>query len=147
MTMQDTTRRRFLEIVGGAAAASLCACSGPAAPAPIGDVAAGAVSALPVGTLAPVDGEPVCIARDTGGVYAMTLTCTHQGCNIASGGTVSAALIQCPCHGSRFDANGNVLAGPASAPLVHYAVSVDTAGNLTIHGGTEVSAATRLAVP
>jgi cytochrome b6-f complex iron-sulfur subunit len=145
--MSDSTRRRFLEMVGGACAASLAGCSsGSASPAPIGDVPAGNASALTVGTLVPVASEPVCIGRDAGGIYAMTLTCTHQGCDIGNGGTVSFAMIRCPCHGSQFDANGNVVNGPAETPLVHYAVSQDTAGNLTIHGGTEVSESTRLAV-
>ena len=140
----SATRRRFLEIVGGAAAASVHACSGSAAP--IGDVAAGNVSALPVGTLEAVESDPVCIARDGSGVYAMTLTCTHAGCNIGQGGTLTPTLLTCPCHGSEFDGNGNVVRGPAASPLVHYAVSVDATGNLTIHGGTEVDETTRLAI-
>jgi len=144
--MADATRRRFLEMVGGAATASLCGCSSSATPALLADVPAGNESSLPVGTLEAVGPEPVCIARDAGGVYAMTLTCTHEGCNIAEGGTVSEQLIQCPCHGSQFDANGNVVRGPAASPLAHYAVSADAAGNLTIHGSTQVSASTRLAV-
>ncbi len=113
--MTGPGRRRFLEMVGGAAAASLGGCSSSAAP--LADVSAGAVSALAVGSLEAVAGQAVCIARDAGGVYAMTLTCTHQGCNIADGGTVTAALIECPCHGSQFDANGNVVRRPATSPL------------------------------
>jgi Rieske Fe-S protein len=144
--MGDSTRRRFLEIVGGACAASFAGCSSGTSAAGLGDVAAGNVSSLAVGTVEPVGTEPACIGRDANGVYAMTLTCTHQGCNIADGGTVSAALIRCPCHGSRFDANGNVVSGPAASPLIHYLVSVDASGNLTIHGGSEVAAAWRLAV-
>ena len=144
--MADSSRRRFLGMVGGIAATGVCGCSSGSAPSPIGDVPAGNASSLPVGTLKPIDGEPVCIGRDAGGVYAMTLTCTHQGCDIADGGTVSAAGLQCPCHGSQFDANGSVVRGPAASPLVHYAVSADSAGNLTIHGGAEVGASTRLAV-
>jgi Rieske Fe-S protein len=139
----SATRRRFLEMVGGAAAASVSGCSSSSA---IGDVSAGNVSAVPVGTLAVVGSEPVCIARDAGGVYAMTLTCTHAGCDIGQGGTLTPSLITCPCHGSQFDGNGNVVRGPASSPLVHYAVSVDGSGDLTIHGGTEVTETTRLAV-
>jgi Rieske Fe-S protein len=76
----------------------------------------------------------------------MTLTCTHQGCNIASGGTVSAQGIECGCHGSRFDVNGNVTRGPAESPLQHFAVSVDGAGALTIHSGQAVDSGTRLKV-
>ena len=145
----SATRRRFLEIVGGAAAASAAAAAGygcSSSASAIGDVAAGNVSALPVGTLEVVGSDPVCIARDSGGVYAMTLTCTHAGCDIGQGGTLTPTLITCPCHGSQFDGNGNVVRGPATSPLAHYAVSVDASGNLTIHGGTEVGETTRLAI-
>jgi cytochrome b6-f complex iron-sulfur subunit len=144
--MAEATRRRFLELVGGAAAVGVAGCSSSSGPVGVGDVSAGPVSALLVGTLKPVGTQPVCIARDAGGVYARTLTCTHQGCNIADGGTVTESLIECPCHGSQFDANGDVVRGPAASPLVHYAVSADATGELTIHGDTEVSESTRLAV-
>lgn len=85
------------------------------------------------------------IGRDAGGVYAETTTCTHLGCQIAPSGTGASAILACPCHGSQFDRNGGVLRGPASAPLTHFAVEIDMSGNITIHGGTQVSAATRVA--
>jgi cytochrome b6-f complex iron-sulfur subunit len=58
----------------------------------------------------------------------------------------SGSTLECPCHGSRFDSNGNVLQGPANTGLVHYAVSLDAAGNMTIHGGTQVASNVRTAV-
>jgi Rieske Fe-S protein len=112
----------------------------------VGDVPAGNVSSLPVGSLRVVNGEPVCIGRDSGGVYAMTLTCTHAGCDIGANGDVSPSGLVCGCHGSRFDANGNVVSGPAPSALDHFAVSVEGSGNLTIHGGQVVDAGQRLAV-
>jgi len=50
------------------------------------------------------------------------------------------------CHGSQFSPNGDVLRGPAAAPLAHFAVSEDRAGNLAIQGGQIVAADVRLAV-
>ena len=136
------SRRRFLAVVGAAAGA---ACSSPAAgPAQVGDVAAGNVSALPAGSLTPVGSEPVCIGRDAGGVYAMTLTCTHAGCDMGQTGSVSPRGLTCGCHGSEFDANGAVLRGPAQAALDHFAVTADASGNLTIHGAQVVDASQRL---
>ena len=145
---QDTnaTRRRFLQMACAAAAVGAGCSSAGASPDPIGNVDGGALQSLPVGTLRPVGSQAVCIGRDDSGVYAMTLTCTHAGCNIAINGTVSAQGIACACHGSRFDVNGSVVQGPASEPLQHYAVTQDAAGELTIHGGSEVDAATRLKV-
>jgi cytochrome b6-f complex iron-sulfur subunit len=139
------SRRRFLAVAGAAAAASGCSSPG-ASPAPVGEVQAGTVSELAVGSLVVVGSEPVCIGRDTAGVYAMTLTCTHAGCDIGQQGTVSPQRLFCGCHGSEFDANGNVIRGPATQPLDHFAVSVDASGNLTIHGDQVVAASQRLTV-
>ena len=62
------------------------------------------------------------IAR-TGGstVTAIDAICTHEGCTItgADGGTYV-----CPCHGSRYNRDGQVLAGPARANLRRYPTTV-----------------------
>jgi cytochrome b6-f complex iron-sulfur subunit len=143
--VRGLSRRRFLAVAGAAAAAGGCSSPG-ASPAPVGEVQAGDVSELVVGSLVVVGSEPVCIGRDAAGVYAMTLTCTHAGCDIGRQGLVSAQRLLCGCHGSEFDANGNVLRGPATRPLDHFAVSVDAVGTLTIHGDQIVDASQRLAV-
>jgi Rieske Fe-S protein len=139
-------RRVFLHMVGGCVAASACS-SAAASPTDVGDVAAGNVSALSVDSLSAIPGAPACIGRDAKGIYAMTLTCTHEGCDIGQTGTVSAHGLHCGCHGSAFDVDGNVVNGPANAPLAHFAVTADASGALTIHTGTEVDPSTRLAAP
>lgn len=55
----------------------------------------------------------VSISRDEGGVYAVSLICTHLGCIVKP----VASGFDCPCHGSRFDRNGSVIKGPAPRPL------------------------------
>lgn len=143
------SRRHFLKVLAATAAlpSGLAACSsGGASPLTFGDVSGGTTASLPAGSLKVVTGASAAIGRDAGGVYALTLTCTHQGCDIATRGTVSAEGIRCSCHGSAFDANGSVVNGPATSPLVHFAVTADSAGNLTVHGGQEVDASTRLKV-
>lgn len=146
-----TTRRVFLTTVVQCAAATACVACGAQGsnPEPGGggaDIPAGPVTGLAIGTLRAVDGVDVCIGRDANGIYAMSLVCTHQGCDMSVDGYVSAAGITCTCHGSRFGSNGQVLAGPARKALPHFQVSVDESGGLTIHSGTQVDAATRLSV-
>jgi Rieske Fe-S protein len=53
---------------------------------------------------------------------ALSLVCTHQGCAINYQETNQ--VLFCPCHGSEFDLNGNVLHGPAVIPLAKYTVSI-----------------------
>ena len=132
---------------GVAACAFADACGAKSgSPAEFGDVTAGNVKDLPAGTLQQVGSAPVFIARDSAGLYALTATCSHAGCDVEAQGSGAAANLFCPCHGSLFDHNGAVIHGPARSPLVHFAVEVDNSGNVTIHGGTQVDAATRVPV-
>lgn len=47
--------------------------------------------------------------------HAISAVCTHLGCIV--GWNAEAAEFACPCHGSRFDADGEVTNGPAGHPL------------------------------
>ena len=68
---------------------------------------------------------PVCVAHtDDGGWYAIDDTCTHQDCSLSEG-ELSHHLVECPCHGSRFDVRtGEVLNLPAVIPVGTYRVAV-----------------------
>lgn len=144
------SRRIALKVLaaGGAAGTLAGACSAPAGtePSSVGTVQAGLVTDYPVGSLEPVGTLPLAVGRDANGLYAMTLTCTHAGCNMAVDGSVSPSGLFCSCHGSRFDANGGVTRGPAPDPLVHFAVTVDASGAITVHGDQTVAASVRTAV-
>lgn len=62
-----------------------------------------------------------------GSFTALSSTCTHQGCTVATFNN-SSKLIECnaPCgHGSRYSTTGAVNTGPATAPLAAYTVKVD----------------------
>jgi len=56
------------------------------------------------------------VYRDEDGeLHAVSTRCTHLGCLVRFNGAERSW--DCPCHGSRFDVDGNVLEGPAVAPL------------------------------
>lgn len=61
-------------------------------------------------------GRPVAVSKDaTGQTRAVDAVCTHMGC-IVNWNDAEASW-DCPCHGSRFGTDGEVLAGPATQPL------------------------------
>jgi Rieske Fe-S protein len=138
-------RRRLLVLAGastGAAAlAAIPGCGNPTGSPITGPVSAGNVSALAVGTLIVMSNFAV--ARDAGGVYAMSAVCTHAGCLLVDGPVTVASGLACPCHASRFDGNGAVVAGPARLPLEHYLVTNAPDGGITVDGSQIVAADAR----
>jgi cytochrome b6-f complex iron-sulfur subunit len=53
---------------------------------------------------------------------AFTAVCTHSGCLVS---TFANGRITCPCHGSQFDTQGQVVRGPAPSPLRSFPVTFD----------------------
>jgi glycine/D-amino acid oxidase-like deaminating enzyme/nitrite reductase/ring-hydroxylating ferredoxin subunit len=63
-----------------------------------------------------IDGDNVAAFRDEQGkVHAVSAVCTHMGCLV--GWNSTDRTWDCPCHGSRFELSGEVIHGPATAPL------------------------------
>ncbi len=62
------------------------------------------------------------------GFVALSAICPHLGCSVnqATGG------FDCPCHGSRFKANGEWQQGPAKHALRNLTVEESTDGRLTL---------------
>ncbi|MEP7151811.1 MAG: ubiquinol-cytochrome c reductase iron-sulfur subunit [Nitrospira sp.] len=55
------------------------------------------------------------VKQPQGGVKVFSPICTHLGCGYRWDDTEKKFL--CPCHGSSYDMNGQVLGGPAPRPL------------------------------
>ena len=157
--MSDTTtgvsRRRFCagacQAASGATLATLfSACGGgassPTSPSGMGSrlgVVAGrftgpAVQVTVAGSALGDVGGAV-LVESTAGVFLLARTsasafsaveavCTHEGCTITG---ADGATYVCPCHGSRYNRSGQVLAGPARASLRQYA-NTFTDGVVTI---------------
>ncbi len=85
----------------------------------------------------------VIVAQDSGGLFAFSAICTHLGFTVnppdAKGTTI------CPCHGSEFDGEGNVLLGPASTSLQHFVVAICN-GDVYVNTSKFVSTSTRTPV-
>lgn len=82
------------------------------------------------------------IVRDANGLYALTARCPHQGFTTK----VEGAYFVCPRHGSEFSFDGAVLTGPATQPLVHYAMCTLDNGHVGVLTSQTVSDSQRLDV-
>ncbi|MCB9734345.1 MAG: Rieske 2Fe-2S domain-containing protein [Deltaproteobacteria bacterium] len=63
----------------------------------------------------------VVLRKPDGGLVALSMECTHMGCDVDW--EKKDQQFVCPCHGSRFSADGAVTEGPADEPLKQYSVS------------------------
>ena len=72
---------------------------------------------------------PALVIRSDAGFSALSLVCTHLGCTVES----KADGFACPCHGSRFDAQGQVVRGPAGKPLRSLRTDITADGKLHVY--------------
>jgi len=91
---------------------------------------------FPSGARIALDARRVCVVRDGDNLAAISTTCTHLGCIVA----VSETGFACPCHGSRYDQDGNVTSGPAPRALAWYQVSLAPNGELVVDKDNEIEA-------
>jgi cytochrome b6-f complex iron-sulfur subunit len=79
--------------------------------------------------------------RDETGFWAVNALCPHLGCQPAF--DENRRIFVCPCHGSRFDSEGRLLAGPAASDLSLAVLRLDNQGRLVAHPKEKVRAGYR----
>jgi nitrite reductase/ring-hydroxylating ferredoxin subunit len=79
---------------------------------------------------------------DDRGYYAVDAICTHLGCTIRNNPDDDGYF--CRCHGSRFNAEGGVVNGPATKPLRFVKLSWDQSQQMIVDRIAEVDSSFRL---
>jgi cytochrome b6-f complex iron-sulfur subunit len=141
------SRRHFLELVGAgavgiAAAGSMVLSAEYLAPNVVREpptrFRAGRPDEYPPGSVTLDKKNKVFIVRAKEGYfYSLSAVCTHLGC-IANWKS-DEGIVACPCHGSKFDRDGNVIAGPAPRSLPRFSLTLDDRGQLVVDKAVVVS--------
>ncbi len=97
-------------------------------PSPQTEFDLGLASSYPIGSRTTEPNVPALILHTQEGFRALSLVCTHLGCTVEQ----APEGFACPCHGSRYDAQGAVTRGPASQPLRQLRAEVNEAGHLVV---------------
>lgn len=90
---------------------------------------AGKVSDFKIGEVVAFRKEKSFVVRLEGGFLAISSVCTHLHC-IVNWNEITKKF-ECPCHGAKFNKEGEVLEGPPPRPLDLYKLEV-AAGNVVI---------------
>jgi cytochrome b6-f complex iron-sulfur subunit len=97
-------------------------------PAPKTEFDIGPASNYPLNSRTLLSDPPAVLLHNESGFSAVSLVCTHLGCNLEN----DPDGFSCPCHGSRFDSNGKITHGPADKHLPSLRVEVTDEGNLKL---------------
>lgn len=89
---------------------------------------------FPPGTRISLDQRRICVVREGNKLAAISTTCTHLGCIVGVADTGFA----CPCHGSRYDQDGNVTGGPAPRALPWFQVTLAPNGEIEVDTSIEI---------
>lgn len=82
-------------------------------PAPPSEYDLGPATDFPTGWRTLLMHIPAVLIHNDEGWLAMSLVCTHLGCTVEA----KDKGFECPCHGSKYDAQGYVLRGPSTKSL------------------------------
>jgi len=139
------TRRRFCQAAG--VAACTVAASGAGVLSieflhprvlfePPTRVSLGPPDGVGVGSVIASETHRLFVIRLKDGFRALSSVCTHLGCITRY--QPDDGVIACPCHGSRFSLDGDVISGPAPRPLHWLDMAVSDKGLITVDTAVEV---------
>jgi cytochrome b6-f complex iron-sulfur subunit len=77
-----------------------------------------------------VGGRKLSILKGENGLYALVRSCTHMGCIPYL--SEEEGIFRCPCHGSSFTLEGDVIKGPAPEPLYRAAITINPRGRIEV---------------
>lgn len=101
-----------------------------------GIIEAGSVDSFTPGSVTPfTQGRFFLVRMPDGGIVALYRKCTHLGCAVPWNPGENRFV--CPCHGSAFEQNGQVINAPAPRPLDRFAVTI-TDGIVRVDTGTPI---------
>ena len=91
----------------------------------------------PPGSVTPVEAGRFYLVRlEDGGLLAIYRRCTHLGCAVPY--DQATGQFVCPCHGSAFTADGDVLNAPAPRPLDLFTLSINDEGEILVDTGKAI---------
>jgi cytochrome b6-f complex iron-sulfur subunit len=136
--MSDLNRRDFLKLT----AACLLTTSGllglggllrflgyVTEPAQTTEFDLGLASNYPVGSRTVLSNIPALLIHTESGFSALSLVCSHLGCTVEA----KEDGFACPCHGSLYAKDGNLLRGPAVQRLPTLRIEITADENLILH--------------
>jgi cytochrome b6-f complex iron-sulfur subunit len=89
----------------------------------------GSATNYPIGSRTALSEIPALLIHTDSGFSALSLVCTHLGCNLGE----DEGGFACPCHGSHFDAEGKVTHGPAAKPLSPLRIEISEDNSVILH--------------
>jgi cytochrome b6-f complex iron-sulfur subunit len=103
-------------------------------PSPI--VNAGKPESYPLDSVVLDANSGIYVVHAKEGFFSLSAVCTHLGCLTAW--KPELGIIACPCHGSKFNRDGEKIEGPAPRPLPWYRTWLSDDGDLMVDRSTIV---------
>ncbi|MBI2609590.1 Rieske 2Fe-2S domain-containing protein [Candidatus Giovannonibacteria bacterium] len=82
------------------------------------------------GKIVKIDGKLLAIYNDGEKIKVFSTICPHARCDVEWND--AEKTWDCPCHGSRFEAAGKLLKGPAQTGLEEFEVKIDENGEIKL---------------